>query len=88
MPESPQKDRFAHDRLPPKERWPEILLPPEIPETGPLNCTHALLDRHLEKRRGNAAAHVRATIAPYKYPRLAEKPARPIKLIPINQDVL
>lgn len=56
MPESPQQDRFIHDRLPHKERWPEFILPPGVPETGRLNCTHALLDQNLAAGRGNATA--------------------------------
>ena len=44
---SPQKDRFAHDRLPPAAQWPEMIPLDGVPQNEPLNCTTFLLDAHL-----------------------------------------
>jgi len=43
--QSPQLDRFVHDRLPDKHDLPEFLALPS--DNGPLNCVSFLLDRHL-----------------------------------------
>ena len=50
--ESPQKDRFAHDRLPPDIHWPEIL--PINPDTLPaqINCCSILLDKNIDSGNG------------------------------------
>ncbi len=54
-PQSPQKDRFAHDRLPREKDWPEIVPLAGVPQSEPLNCAALLIDRHLE---GPAASRV------------------------------
>lgn len=53
---SPQTDRFVHERLPPKHDWPEITPVPGIAAGQVFNCTHTLLDRHLESGHGDAPA--------------------------------
>ena len=46
--QSPQHDRFVHDRLPRTKDLPQILPLPKIPLSGQLNCAWFLIDRHLE----------------------------------------
>lgn len=46
-------DRFAAERLPPREQWPELLFElPELQFAERLNCAHDLLDAHVEAGRG------------------------------------
>jgi len=52
IPQSPQLDRYVHDRLPPPDQWPVILPLDTVPQHGLLNCCQLLLDRHLVQ--GNA----------------------------------
>lgn len=53
---SAQVDRYIHDRLPPAEQWPELVLPPEYATPGRLNCVASLLDRHLASGGGSRLA--------------------------------
>lgn len=47
-------DRFAAERLPPREQWPELLFElPELQFPERLNCAHDLLDMHVEAGRGD-----------------------------------
>ncbi len=47
-------DRFAAERLPPREQWPELLFElPELQFPERLNCAHDLLDVHVEAGRGD-----------------------------------
>lgn len=46
-------DRFAAERLPPREQWPELLFElPELQFPPRLNCAHDLLDAHVAAGRG------------------------------------
>ncbi len=46
-------DRFAAERLPPREQWPELLFElPELQFPEQLNCAHDLLDAHVAAGRG------------------------------------
>ena len=46
-------DRFAAERLPPREQWPELLFElPELQFAQRLNCAHDLLDAHVAAGRG------------------------------------
>ena len=46
-------DTFAADRLPPRDRWPELLFTlPELHYPERLNCASRLLDRHIEAGNG------------------------------------
>jgi len=46
-------DRFAAERLPPREQWPELLFElPELQFAQQLNCAHDLLDSHVASGRG------------------------------------
>ena len=47
-------DRFAADRLPPKEEWPDLLFSlPELQYPERLNCAGRLLDRHIASGRAD-----------------------------------
>jgi len=47
-------DTFAHERLPPREQWPEFLFElPELQFPPRLNCASELLDRHIAEGRGD-----------------------------------
>ena len=47
-------DRFAAERLPPREQWPELLFElPELQFPERLNCAHDLLDAHVAAGRGD-----------------------------------
>ena len=47
-------DRFAAERLPPREQWPELLFElPELQFSERLNCARDLLDAHIEAGRGD-----------------------------------
>ena len=47
-------DRFAAERLPPREQWPELLFElPELQFGERLNCAHELLDAHVEAGHGD-----------------------------------
>ena len=46
-------DTFARDNLPPKDQWPELLFElPELRFPERVNCAHELLDRWVERGRG------------------------------------
>lgn len=46
-------DRFAGERLPPREQWPELLFElPELQFPERLNCAHDLLDAHVAAGHG------------------------------------
>jgi len=50
-------DGFARDNLPPREQWPVFLLDrPEFQYPPRLNCASELLDRNLERGRGDHPA--------------------------------
>ena len=54
-------DRFAAERLPPREQWPELLFElPELQFPERLNCASELLDRARRRRAGRARLHPRA----------------------------
>ena len=54
-------DTFAAQRLPPRERWPELLFSlPQLHYPGRLNCAHRLLDRHVLEGRGGRRCIVSA----------------------------
>src|SRR5579884_1299825 len=47
-------DTFAADRLPPRDRWPELLFTlPELRYPERLNCADRLLDRHVRDGSGS-----------------------------------
>ena len=47
---SVQRDRFVHERLPPRSAWAEMLYPPFAPAGDqPLNLVHELLDKALSR---------------------------------------
>jgi 2-aminobenzoate-CoA ligase len=52
MPDSPQKDRFVQERLPPRDQWPDIIPLMNVPLEGVLNCVSLLLDRHISAGHG------------------------------------
>lgn len=56
QPASPQKDRFVHDRLPPAEKWPQILPLAGVSDLKTLNCVSLLLDRHVSNGHGDRPA--------------------------------
>ena len=61
MAASAHVDTFAEDRLPPRDRWPELLFDlPELQYPEQLNCAAHLLDRHILEGRG----HRRCILAP------------------------
>jgi 2-aminobenzoate-CoA ligase len=52
-------DSFGHDNLPPRDQWPELLLDrPEYRYPARLNCAVELLDRNVERGRGDHPALV------------------------------
>jgi 2-aminobenzoate-CoA ligase len=52
-------DTFAHDHLPPREAWPDLLLAPPAPQYPErLNCAAQLLDKALAAGRGPAVAFI------------------------------
>jgi 2-aminobenzoate-CoA ligase len=52
-------DSFARDNLPPREAWPDFLLDrPEFRYPARLNCAVELLDRNIERGRGDHPALV------------------------------
>ncbi|WP_108883617.1 AMP-binding protein [Anderseniella sp. Alg231-50] len=55
-PASPQKDRFVHDRLPPREQWPQIQPLAASAGLDTLNCVSLLLDRHVSNGNGDSPA--------------------------------
>ncbi|MCP4183072.1 MAG: AMP-binding protein [Hyphomicrobiales bacterium] len=54
--ESPQKDRYVHNLLPPKDQWPVILPIVEVAMSGELNCVETLLDQNLREGRSDKTA--------------------------------
>lgn len=53
MPATAHVDRFAAERLPPRDRWPELVFTlPELQYPERLNCASRLLDRHIEEGNG------------------------------------
>ncbi len=54
--ESPQKDRFVHERLPAGDQWPVFLPHADVPMSGPLNCVEVLLDNNLRAGRAGRPA--------------------------------
>jgi 2-aminobenzoate-CoA ligase len=56
---SAHRDSFARDNLPPREQWPVFLLDrPEFRYPARLNCAAELLDRNVERGRGDHPALV------------------------------
>lgn len=54
-------DTFAADRLPPPQRWPDLIFTlPELQYPPRINCAAQLLDRHVLEGRG----HRRCIVAP------------------------
>lgn len=54
MPGSAHVDTFAADRLPPRERWPELIFTlPELRYPERMNCASLLLDRHITEGRAD-----------------------------------
>src|SRR5512132_2131213 len=52
-------DTFARDNLPPRELWPELIFElPELRYPERMNCAVELLDRAIEKGRGERTAIV------------------------------
>ncbi len=50
-------DRFAHDNLPPRRQWPELLFElPELRYPARLNCATELLDRFVTRGQGHRVA--------------------------------
>ena len=68
--QSPQKDRFVHDRLPGKEAEPQIIPLANIPSSGPLNCTSFLIDRHLQTSSAERTA-IRSSEREWSYRELS-----------------
>lgn len=56
--ESAQVDRYVHDRLPPDELWPELVLSPGYAVPRRFNCVEPLLDEHLGRGAGTRIAVV------------------------------
>ena len=88
-------DRFAHDRLPPPALMPELLFErPELQFPPRLNCTTALLDRHIDEGRGHRlciqGAGVRWSYAEFQAQahRLAHVLVRQMGLVPGNRVLL
>jgi 2-aminobenzoate-CoA ligase len=53
MAQTAHADTFAADRLPPRERWPDLLFTlPELQYPQRLNCASLLLDRQVAEGRG------------------------------------
>ncbi|MBU8537697.1 AMP-binding protein [Roseomonas tokyonensis] len=51
------RDTFCQDRLPPRDQWPDFLLDrPEFQYPPRLNCAVELLDRNIERGRGDHPA--------------------------------
>jgi len=54
MSRSAHVDTFAHDHLPPREQWPELIFElPELKFPDRMNCAHELLDRWVETGQGD-----------------------------------
>ncbi|HKU67284.1 MAG TPA: AMP-binding protein, partial [Candidatus Baltobacteraceae bacterium] len=54
MSASAHVDTFAADRLPPRDRWPDLIFTlPELQYPQRMNCAQELLDRHIAQGRGN-----------------------------------
>jgi 2-aminobenzoate-CoA ligase len=70
---SAHQDSFCRDNLPPREQWPDFLLDrPEFQYPARLNCAVELLDRNVERGRGDHPALVTpAEILSYR--QLAER---------------
>ncbi len=56
MTDSPQLDRFVHNRLPAADQWPDILPIVGIHDADTLNCVSFLLDRHIAAGHGQHPA--------------------------------
>jgi len=53
-PYSAHRDTFAHDRLPPRDQWPDLIFElPELQFPERLNCAGELLDRWVEGGQGD-----------------------------------
>lgn len=83
---SPQKDRYIHDRLPPREQWPVIVPLKSVPMDGPLNCVNALLDRHLRESKADRIALMSGARA-WSYGDLAERVNRIAHVLVADYDV-
>ncbi len=57
--------------LPPRELWPEIVIPPEVPRPPSYNLAYALLDRHVAAGKGDQVA-VKYRGSRYTYSELQE----------------
>jgi len=50
-------DTFAHDNLPPRAQWPEMIFTrPELQYPARINCVAHFLDRWVAQGRGDAPA--------------------------------
>src|ERR1700680_2537870 len=50
-------DTFAHDNLPPRDQWPDLIFTvPEVLYSGRLNCIGELLDTHVRQGNGDRPA--------------------------------
>lgn len=57
-------DTFAAERLPPRDRWPDLVFSlPELQYPEQLNCADRLLDRHIREGRGERRCIVSPTTA-------------------------
>jgi 2-aminobenzoate-CoA ligase len=70
---SAHQDSFCRDNLPPRDQWPDFLLDrPEFQYPARLNCAVELLDRNLERGRGDHPALV-TPAETLSYRQLAER---------------
>ena len=69
--QSPQTDRFVHDRLPSANDLPEFLQVAEVPQSGPLNCASFLIDKHLNEASAGAIA-IKSGAREWTYEELGE----------------
>jgi 2-aminobenzoate-CoA ligase len=70
---SAHQDSFCRDNLPPRDQWPDFLLDrPEFRYPARLNCAVELLDRNIERGRGDHPALV-TPAETLSYRQLAER---------------
>ena len=69
-------DTFAHDHLPPREQWPELIFElPELQFPERLNCATELLDKHVAAGHGDRVC-IRAPGLTWTYADLRDKANR------------
>ena len=82
MTHSAHLDTFAHDHLPPRDQWPELIFElPELQYPERLNCVVELLDRNVANGNGGRIAIIGADCATWTYAQLQQKVNRIVHVL-------